>query len=328
MRGLIAIALCFGCYSPTISPGAPCETDCPGALVCIDHVCRPPGFTGDSDAAVPQDDAGDDDAMVPIDAGFDGPPGDGDGDGVPDATDNCPAKPNADQHNEDADTLGDVCDPCPHLAGNAADSDGDGVGDACDPQPTIAKQRIKFFDPFTASLPEWTLDTGVTRVGETLRILTGSSGASAYLTAATGEMRVAMAGTVVSITSPASGEHQISVLFGKNSSGTNYHYTEFYDSGGSAGEISITKAAGSNFTNLAGTAYSGTLPLGAWSMRDDVSVAAQQVGFEARLGGTSYGPYTGNTANIPAMIAAAKLKISAINADVRVDYVIVIETLP
>lgn len=35
---------------------------------------------------------------------------DGDGDGVPDPADNCPARPNADQADTDADQVGDVCD--------------------------------------------------------------------------------------------------------------------------------------------------------------------------------------------------------------------------
>lgn len=36
---------------------------------------------------------------------------DQDGDGVPDATDNCPVSPNPDQQDADSDDLGDVCDP-------------------------------------------------------------------------------------------------------------------------------------------------------------------------------------------------------------------------
>jgi hypothetical protein len=39
--------------------------------------------------------------------------GDADGDGVPDALDNCPADPNPDQVNTDDDGVGDACDPCP-----------------------------------------------------------------------------------------------------------------------------------------------------------------------------------------------------------------------
>ena len=72
--------------------------------------------------------------------------GDGDGDGVLDADDNCPAVANPNQTNTDGDAEGDACDAdddndsvadandnCP-LDANAdqADGDGDGVGDACD----------------------------------------------------------------------------------------------------------------------------------------------------------------------------------------------------
>jgi hypothetical protein len=71
---------------------------------------------------------------------------DADGDGVLDANDNCPTVSNADQANNDGDSLGDACDPdddndgvadggdnCP-LAANPGqvDTDGDGQGDVCD----------------------------------------------------------------------------------------------------------------------------------------------------------------------------------------------------
>lgn len=48
---------------------------------------------------------------------------DTDGDGVPDATDNCPVNPNPGQENSDGDAQGDVCD---------ADDDNDGVADTAD----------------------------------------------------------------------------------------------------------------------------------------------------------------------------------------------------
>ena len=79
----------------------------------------------------------------------DAPPADGDGDGVPDASDNCPANANPDQADTDGDGIGDACDPltdsdgdsiadasdnCPLIANpDQADADNDGVGDACDP---------------------------------------------------------------------------------------------------------------------------------------------------------------------------------------------------
>lgn len=73
---------------------------------------------------------------------------DGDGDGVPDDSDNCPSNPNADQSDVDLDLLGDVCDPFPDdrdneqaqceadlaqcLSRPVPDADGDGEADTTD----------------------------------------------------------------------------------------------------------------------------------------------------------------------------------------------------
>ena len=84
--------------------------------------------------------------VVPADC-----PADGDGDGVPDETDNCPTVPNADQINTDEDMIGgdgmgdacdddddadgvfDITDNCPLMPNvGQADGDHDGVGNACD----------------------------------------------------------------------------------------------------------------------------------------------------------------------------------------------------
>jgi len=80
-------------------------------------------------------------------------PADGDDDGVPDTTDNCPVTSNTDQTDTDGDGIGDACDPCPadiendadndNVCGNIdncpevansdqADTDADGIGDACE----------------------------------------------------------------------------------------------------------------------------------------------------------------------------------------------------
>ena len=74
-------------------------------------------------------------------------PQDRDGDGIPDASDNCPVIANPTQADSDGDGIGDACDPdddndgiadatdnCP-LVSNAtqANTDGDALGDACDP---------------------------------------------------------------------------------------------------------------------------------------------------------------------------------------------------
>ncbi len=74
---------------------------------------------------------------------------DADGDGVPDAADNCPDEPNADQVDADEDGVGDACDACPADAGKVApgacgcgaadtDADGDGTPDCHDGCPADA----------------------------------------------------------------------------------------------------------------------------------------------------------------------------------------------
>src|SRR5262249_27525756 len=64
----------------------------------------------------------------PLDRGAP-PPGDADGDGVADGSDNCPSTFNPGQADQDGDGVGDACDP---------DIDGDGVANAADNCPVNA----------------------------------------------------------------------------------------------------------------------------------------------------------------------------------------------
>jgi hypothetical protein len=101
---------------------------------------------------------------------------DSDGDGVPDAVDNCPTVANPDQADEDGDGLGDACDPCPPFANAVDDQDGDGVPDRCDPNPTKPGDRIVVFEGF-ATRPvkaliegNWTFDGGAAKVASALNV--------------------------------------------------------------------------------------------------------------------------------------------------------------
>jgi len=49
---------------------------------------------------------------------------DADGDGVPDADDNCPAIANPGQEDADQDGVGDACDPPPPVSGTAVSVNG------------------------------------------------------------------------------------------------------------------------------------------------------------------------------------------------------------
>ncbi len=65
-------------------------------------------------------------------------PPDVDGDGVPDAADNCAEIANAEQTDADGDGLGDACDNCPENDNVfQADGDNDNVGDDCDNCPAV-----------------------------------------------------------------------------------------------------------------------------------------------------------------------------------------------
>ena len=71
--------------------------------------------------------------------GSGGTPQDTDGDGIPDAADNCPAVPNPYQVDSDDDGAGDACDNCLGLPNpDQGDMDGDGFGDACDVCPEVS----------------------------------------------------------------------------------------------------------------------------------------------------------------------------------------------
>ena len=61
---------------------------------------------------------------------------DSDGDGIPDALDNCPSTPNLVQWDLDGDGVGSACDSCPQVPNpEQTDSDADGAGDLCDTCP-------------------------------------------------------------------------------------------------------------------------------------------------------------------------------------------------
>lgn len=72
-----------------------------------------------------------------------------DGDGRPNAADNCPEFPNPGQENADLDARGDFCDNCPTVASsNQNDSDHDGLGDPCDASPgTFPPEMLFVVDP-------------------------------------------------------------------------------------------------------------------------------------------------------------------------------------
>jgi len=164
-----------GCFAPHASTGAACDPaidNCPSGQSCT---AQAGGYFCTDEGGGPSDASSGDDGLD-----VDGPPGDVDGDGVANAADNCPNKSNPTQADEDLDTLGDACDPCPPIAANS-DGDGDGVGDACDPHPTVGGDQLVLFEGFAGGIPTaWLNQGGWTAVGGDARIVS-SDGAVSWL---------------------------------------------------------------------------------------------------------------------------------------------------
>lgn len=74
-----------------------------------------------------------------------GTPGDCDGDGIPDASDDCRAAADPEQADGDADGIGDACDVCP-THDNHVDADRDAVPDGCDDCPGVPDPGQADFD--------------------------------------------------------------------------------------------------------------------------------------------------------------------------------------
>jgi len=112
------------------------------------------------------------------------PVADADGDGVPDAQDNCPNTPNTNQIDTDADLVGDVCDNCPFVTNvDQADSDNDGIGDACEPPPAcvpsgtfvngVNPAYMCAFGLIDFDVPSWTFSQTATTLSVTAPTIRG-----------------------------------------------------------------------------------------------------------------------------------------------------------
>lgn len=231
MLRLLALAGLAACYDPHPQAGAACgENDaCPSSLTCVGGLCVAQG------GALP--DAGAPDAMVTMD--------DRDGDGVANATDNCPDAANPDQGDEDGDKLGDACDPCPIDADNT-DGDGDGVAGSCDPNPTTAGDKILAFSGFHSALPAtWDVVGTMARAGDDIAITTVANNHSAVTPPPTnlgnGTVMVRMtvdatvgdfetATTVAMPYNPDTDQGVFCELYGPSANQTGGHYVALWDS--------------------------------------------------------------------------------------------------
>jgi nitrous oxidase accessory protein NosD len=135
------------------SPTGPTTPTNPGGTG--DKIIDPDGvvdFTPFRTALI--DDSDEDGVLDPCDVGCPAPSvcgcgipeTDGDGDGVPDCIDNCPAQMNPGQEDADEDGVGDACDNCAGPNPSQVDTDGDGFPDECDNCPSEPNPSQVDFD--------------------------------------------------------------------------------------------------------------------------------------------------------------------------------------
>ena len=149
------VTLLAACYAPSPDAGAPCGDGraCPDPLVCAPATNTCERTLGDlPDAAVAID-------TLPLDAAA------------------CVG------HDEDGDGVTDACDNCPGIANPAqadtTESTPDGVGNACDPRAGD-RDRIAFFEPFTAPLVGWQLDPMAAVANDRITMAPGQGYGEAY----------------------------------------------------------------------------------------------------------------------------------------------------
>jgi hypothetical protein len=117
-------------------------------------------------------------------------------------------------HDEDGDGVPDAVDNCPHLANpDQLDADGDGIGDACDPEPANPRQHLALFatlqptdQPLTLNGGTWTQDT------DSLDFDGNTSGDLRYALAGT-NARVSVGADIVDVANGSDVQHQLAVGF-------------------------------------------------------------------------------------------------------------------
>lgn len=156
----------FSCSDDaSCGPGGVCETN--GFCSFADATCESGRRYGDQSGRFSDLCVGG--VAPPTDGSVDTPtdcPGDVDCDNVADQSDNCMAVANEDQHDEDGDGRGDVCDICPAFADTGQDADGDLVGDDCDPHPNTPGDVLEEFAGFQVMPAGWVVDGSFVIVGD------------------------------------------------------------------------------------------------------------------------------------------------------------------
>jgi hypothetical protein len=222
-------------------------------------------------------------------------------------------------HDEDGDGIPDAFDNCPHVANaDQLDSDGDGVGDVCDPEPTIPRQHIAFFDPLVGD--PFTLNdaTLFASTGDAL-VADGTAGAAVMVLPLTvGDDLIQVAGSIVAL-GDISGR-QLSMTNGPDATGP-YDYAELYQDDDEH-YVALSHYTGSAYGPIQAEDLGADVPAGPFVFAWSPAASTESAGLVVDLGSAAFGAQ----ATLDESPAGTALQISVENLVVRFDYIVAIAT--
>lgn len=225
-------------------------------------------------------------------------------------------------HDEDGDGVPDASDDCPMLADpQQLDGDGDGVGDVCDPEPAMPRQRIAFFAPMTPDTPCLTQppDAAWTKPGDSWDIQAPSS-AVILCNEPIVDSDIWIGADFVKIDGLP---QQFAIDVSDDSTPAYYYGDVYYDSSGPP-DVGISEFDGNGYIQIAGV-HPPTLHTGAFTdhLETRASVGPQ---FEIDAGWPGE-PYTAGGAT-PGFTGTTGFILVVSQIDVSVRYIAVIDTTP
>jgi hypothetical protein len=224
-------------------------------------------------------------------------------------------------HDEDGDGIPDALDNCPHVANpDQTDRDGDGVGDACDPNPDTPTEHFALFDPLLTN--PFSFSPGdLTTIPDAV-IANGSADEIMFsLPLQISDDLIQIGGEITYLGDPNDQQIAMSNMF---STTTPFDYAELFESGAQR-YVAITHFDGTTYDNLTVTGITSDIPTGAFTFAWSPSTTAQQAKVAAGFAGALAAQAGAALDETP---AGPTVSIAIAHLTVQIDYIVAIETVP
>lgn len=222
-------------------------------------------------------------------------------------------------HDEDGDGLLDFEDPCPHVAGDAADRDGDGVGDACDPNPDVPTEHFLVFATMQPGDQPFDDASGFTQEPDALAFAGNIYPAISHVV---GTARIDIGFEIRGLV--GTGQHQIASGIDDATSAT-YYFDELNDDPGGIRDVGITAYSSANGYQVLAQVDPGPMHAGVGLLRYD-AIAGASPSHHLLAGWT--GQMFQTSAATPDYRGGQGIKFAINGLDVAIRYVVVIVTSP